>query len=141
MSSEDVDFLCEMLVQLKSLQCLRLSGVSIDDTGAVALAEALKDHTSLMLLDTSLNEITSVGMSTLAPVIRANNIQHLYISGNEKAGSCDDIALAIVDCGNLLCSLSISNANIKTIMNRLFQMKSLVDLTISNCNTICYYNL
>ena len=35
LTSEDVDFFCGLLLQLKSLKCLRLSDVSIDDDGAV----------------------------------------------------------------------------------------------------------
>ena len=139
--SEEVNFLCGVLIQLKSLQCLDLSGVRIYNDGAVALAEALKDHTSLTLLDISRNDITSVGMMAFAPVIRANNIQHLDIANN----SCNDLALAIVECGESLQSLNIGNVIwnplelrvgfniiwIETILNGLFKMKNLVDLDIS----------
>ena len=147
LSSGDINLLCEVLVQLKSLQCLRLSYDGIDDDGAVALAEALKDHNGLSKLNICGNKITSIGMMSFAPIIRAKSIQHLNISGNKIAGSCDDLALAIVDCGDTLQSLNIDrgtswdieelvigdNSWIKTIMNGLFKMKNLVDLNISNC--------
>ena len=134
LSSEDVDFLCGVLIQLKSLQCLELSYDDIDDDGAVALAEALKDHTSLTLLDISANYITSVGMLTFASVIRANSIQHLNIGNNEIIGSCDDLALAIVDCGESLQSLNIREVTwYEPVMNGFLKMKNLVDLNISDC--------
>ena len=146
LSSEDVDFLCGVLIQLKSLQCLRLPHHGIDNDGAVALAEALKDHTSLTQLVLSFESITSVSMLAFASVIRANNIQHLNIANNKIEGSCDDLALAIVDCGESLQSLNIGEAisiteelvigdNLwtKTILNGLFKMKNLVDLNIYNC--------
>ena len=156
LSTEDIDLLHEVLVQLKSLQCLRLSNVSIDDDGAVALAEALKDHTSLTLLDISHNNITLVGMSAFAPVIRTNNIHHLDIAWNDIKGVYRDLALAIVDCGDSLQSLNTSNAIdnanelvcisnpslygftdygwIKNILKGLFTMNGLVDLNISRCH-------
>ena len=140
LSSDDVVVLCEVLVQLKNLQYLRLSGVDIDDDGAVALAEALKHHTSLILLDISDNNITAFGMLAFAPVIRANKIQHLDISANEFEGSCDDLVLAVLDCGDSLRSLNITKENstevsswIKGIMNGLCKMKDLVDLSICEC--------
>ena len=133
LSSEDVDFLCEVLVQLKSLKCLRLYNVSIDDDGAIALAEALKDHTSLRELDISCNKFTSVGMLAFASVIRANNIQHLDISGNKTEGSCDDLALAEVACGDSLQSNICKGTWYEMIMNGLLKMKNLVDLNISDC--------
>ena len=91
LSSDDVHHVCEVLGQLDSLCCLRLPWTHIDDVGAIALAKALKDHTRLTELDISRNEITSVGMSALAMVIRANKIQHLNISRNKIGGSCDDL--------------------------------------------------
>ena len=138
-SLDDVHHLCGVLIQLESLCCLRLPGAFIDDVGAVALGEALKGHTGLRELDISHNKITSVGISALAPVIRANKIQHLNISENKIYGSCDDLALAIADCGETLQSLNICSTRwlgrgvLDQIKN---QMRHLVILDISD-NAIC----
>ena len=106
-SLDDVHHLCGVLGKLESLCCLRRARTDIGDVETVSLAEALKGHTRLTELDLSHSKITSVGLSALAPVIRANKIQHLNISGNEIYGSCDDLALAIADCGETLQSLNI----------------------------------
>ena len=161
LSQDNVGILCEVLVQFKSLSCLKVLNSNIDDTGAITLAEALKDHTSLTEVDLSYNliyidssdiGITAVGMSAFAPVIRANNIQHLNISGNKI--SCDDLLLAIVDSGDSLQSLNIGGRprnlrpyddeaiyfegtdwNAGIIIDGLSKMKLLVELVISNCDT------
>ena len=158
-----VHILCEVLLQLKSLSCLKFLNSEIDDTGAIALAEALKDHTSLTEVDLShygttlslsVSGITAVGMSAFAPVVRANNIQHLNISGNKIDFSCDDLLLAIADSGDSLQSLCIGSApcnlgpyddeaiyfegtdwNAEIIIDGLCKMKLLVELGISNCDT------
>ena len=104
LSSEDVHLLCGVLKQLESLW--KFSNNEIDDAGAVALAEALKNHTSLAELDLSSNKsITSVGMSTLAPVVRANNIQCLNVSQTMLDKSCNNLAMAVGHCGGELQSL------------------------------------
>ena len=134
LSLDDVHHLCEVLGQLESLCCLRLPSACIDDVGAVALAEALKGHTRLTKLDMSVNTITSFGVSALAPVIRANKIQHLNISENEIDGSCDDLALAIADCGETLQSLNIQYTGllVKGVLNQMKnKMRHLVGLYIS----------
>ena len=143
LSLDDVHHLCGVLGELQSLCCLKVTGTCIGDVGAVALAEALKGHTGLTELDISHNEITSVGMSALAPVIRANKIQHLNISWNEIDGSCDDLALAIADCGGTLQSLNIDSAgrdslptptvlHVKGVVNQMkIKMRRLVILKIS----------
>ena len=128
--SEDVNLLCRVLGQLESLCCLRLPYTGIGDTEAEALAEALKGHTILTELDICDNGITSVGMSALAPVIRANKIQHLDISGNKIYGSCDDLVLAIADCGETLQSLNIHHTGL--LMKDLSKMKNLFVLDISS---------
>ena len=132
-SLDDVHHLCGVLGRLESLCCLRLTSAGIGDVGVVALAEALKGHTRLTELDISYNEITSVGMSALAPVIGANKIQHLNISGNEIDGSCDDLALAIADCGGTLQSLDIQGTGllVKGVLNQMKnKMRRLVVLDI-----------
>ena len=134
LSLDDVHHLCGVLGQLESLCCLRLLFVNIGDVGAVALAEALKGHTRLTDLDISFNNITSVGMSALAPVIRANKIQHLNISRNEFDCSCDDLALAIADCGETSQSLNIKSTGllVKGLLNQMKnKMRRLVILNIS----------
>ena len=134
LSSEDSHLLGEVLVHLKkSLSCLNISSNQIGDAGAVALAEALKNHIGLTELDISGNKITSVGMSAFAPVIRANSIQHLNISENEIGGSCDDFALAVVDSGDSLQSLNIEHTkwNTRIIVDGLNSMEQLVNLNIN----------
>ena len=140
LSFDDVHHLWGVLGQLENLCCLRLEWADIGDVGAVALAEALKDHTGLRELDISHNEINSVGMSALAPVIGANKIQHLNISWNVIDCSCDDLALAIADCGETLQSLNIHYTGLLLVKGVLNQMKNkmrhLVVLDIS-ANAIC----
>ena len=138
LSLDDVHHLCGVLRQLESLCCLRLPSAGIwtdiGDVGAVALAEALKGHTRLTELDISCNKITSVGMSALSPVIRANKIQHLNISENEIDGSCDDLALAIADCGGTLQSLKVIHTGllVEGVLNQMKnKMRRLVVLNIS----------
>ena len=136
LSLDDVHHLCGVLGQLESLCCLKLTWTYIGDVGAVALAEALKGHTRLTELDISFNNITSVGMSALAPVIRANKIQHLNISYNVIDGSCDDLVLAIADCGETLQSLKVIRTGlfVKGVLNKMKnKMRRLVILDIS-CN-------
>ena len=82
LSLDDVHRLCGVLGQLESLCCLRLPWNGIGDVAVVEIAEALKGHTRLTELGIGDNKITSVGMSALAPVFRANKIQHLNISEN-----------------------------------------------------------
>ena len=138
LSLDDVHHLCEVLGQLESLCCLRLPSAYIGDVGAVALPEALKGHTGLTELDISFNNITSDGMSALAPVIRANKIQHLNISCNVIDGSFDDLALAIADCGGTLQSLNITFTGllVEGVLNQMKnRMRRLVVLDIS-CNAI-----
>jgi len=134
LNSDDIRLLCGVLRQLKSLCCLTLSYNGIGDTGAVALAKVPKDCTSLTELDISHNFITPVGMSALAPVIRANSIQHLNVSGNEIDCLCDDLLLAIVDCRDTLQSLNIENIMWKEriFKDGLKKMKHLVNLNISD---------
>ena len=134
MSLDDVHHLCGVLGQLESLCCLTLASAGICDVGAVALAEALKGHTRLTILDISNNIITSVGMSALAAVIRANKIQHLSISWNEIDDSCDDLALAIADCGETLQALNIhcTGLLVEGVLNQMKnKMRRLVVLDIS----------
>ena len=134
LSLDDVHHLCGVLGQLESLCCLTLTWTDIGDVGAVALAEALKGHTRLTELDISFNNITSVGMSALAPVIRANKIQHLNISYNVIDGSCDDLVLAIADCGETLQSLKVIRTGllVKGLLNQMKnKMRRLVILDIS----------
>ena len=88
LSSDDVHHLCVVLEQLETLCCLGLPYAGIGDVGAVTLAKALKGHIGLTKLDIRNNRITSVGMSALSPVIRANKIQRLNISWNKTDGSC-----------------------------------------------------
>ena len=134
-SSEDFHHVCGVLGQLESLCCLRLPWTGISDIGAVALAEGLKGHTRLTELDIGHNKITLVGISALAPVIRANKIQYLNISGNKIDGSCDDLALAIADCGETLQSLNICSTIgllVKGVLNQMKnKMRRLVILDIS----------
>ena len=64
------------------------------------------------------------------------------------AGSCNDLAIAIVDCGESLQSLKFGkctvttsiriirdNLLVTTILNELFKIKDFVDLSISYCVT------
>ena len=135
LSLDDVRHLYGVLGQLESLCCLRLPWTGIGDVGAVALAKALKGHTRLTELDLYWNEITSVGMSALAPVVRANKIQHLDISWNEIHSSYHDLALAIVDCGETLQSLNIYSTGllVKGVLNQMKnKMRRLVILNISD---------
>ena len=133
--SDEVHHLFGVLGQLESLCCLSLPCAHMGDVGAVALAKTLKGHTRLTELDLYANLLSSVGMTELAPVVRANKIQHLNISWNKIDGSHDDdLALAIADCGETLQSLNIHNTGllVKGVLNQMKnKMRCLVILDIS----------
>ena len=82
--SHGVDVLCKVLVQCKSLHHLDFSDYEMGDSGAEALAEALKDHTSLRQLKINgyctVDKLSLVGMNSWSKVIRSNSIQHLDLS-------------------------------------------------------------
>ena len=131
LSIKDVRLLCGVLVHLKNLSSLKLSKCGIDATGAVALAEALKDHTGLTELAIDYNDISLINMSAFASVIRANNIRHLTLSSFGTDGPCEDLALAIVDHGNELQSLRIGGTRkCVRIIDGLHKMRHLVELYI-----------
>ena len=130
-SSKEVRLLCKLLGYCKYLSCLDLSRNRIDDDGAEALAEALKEHTALKELDLSCNEITSEGISAWPLVITNNKIQHLDISCNHIRGSCNSLAEAIVKRGDSLRSLHLNEnkLDMKCITEGL---KSLTQLSVLN---------
>ncbi len=73
-----------MLEHCKKLRSLDLSHNKIGNRGAIAIAEALKDHTNLLELDMSSNGITSEGVTALSQVIKCNHLQHIDLSHCES---------------------------------------------------------
>ena len=71
----------QVLLHCRSLRCLDLFRTSIGDSGAVALAEGLQDHTSLLKLRLGNSGITLDGITSLIHVIRCNHLLDFEISG------------------------------------------------------------
>lgn len=62
---------------------LDLSGTELDDNGACALAKALKDNTSLAILNVSNNNITMEGYHHLCNIIKnTQSLTNMNVSGN-----------------------------------------------------------
>ena len=77
-----------------SVQELCLSGNQIGNMGATALADALKVNTSVQELDLRFNEIGGVGATVLADALKVNaSVQALYLNFN-KIGDVGTTVLA-----------------------------------------------
>ena len=98
----------KVLVHCKNLRCLNLAFNGIGDSGAVALAEGLKDHTRLVELNLGVNNwITSEGIAALATVFRSNHLHHLDLQYC-SLGSEGTTALVDSLCGGSLQTLHLS---------------------------------
>ena len=97
-----------VLVHCKNLRCLNFAGNEIGDSGAVAIAESLKDHTRLVDLDLGVNKITSEGIAALATVFRSNHLHHLNLHGC-SLGSGGTTALVDSLCGISLQTLDLGD--------------------------------
>ena len=141
--SEGAKVLSEMLVHSKSLRSLQLQYDSIDDSGAIALAEGLKDHTRLQELNIGENKVTSASFPALIRVLRNNSLHHLNLY---KCGlSSDDVcvlvdalnkdSLQVLNIGNNDISREADNklddAGIKSLSLGLVNFKQLKYLNIS----------
>ena len=100
-----------MLVHCKHLRCLDLTDNHIGDDGAVALAEGLKDHTSLLELRLGYNYITSQGALALVEVLQHNHLQHLDLSVN-SIGPESMAALVDVICADSLQKLQLCGSGL-----------------------------
>ncbi len=125
-----------MLEHCKKLRSLDLSGNYIDDRGAIAIAEALKDHTNLLELDMSSDAITSEGVTALSQVIKCNHLQHIGLS------YCKSFPKSLIDvmCGDSLHTLCLSDNELgvdgmASLSVGLKKCKQLVKLDISHNNT------
>ena len=75
--------LAEMLKENTTLQQLEVSGNSIGQGGATALAEMLKENTTLQQLNVSINSIGQGGATALAEMLKENTtLQQLNVSIN-----------------------------------------------------------
>ena len=106
--SKCMQCLSTALVHCKNLRCLKLKSNYIGDSGAVALAAGLKDHTRLVELDLGYNDITSEGIAALATVFRSNHLHHLDLY-NCCLGSGGTTALVDSLCGGSLQTLDLSD--------------------------------
>ena len=105
--SKYAQLLGKVLVHCKNLRCLDLSWNDIGDSGAVAIAEGLRDHTRLVELDLGYSKITSEGIAALATVFRSNHLHHLDLWGC-SLGSGGTTALVDSLCGGSLQTLDLS---------------------------------
>ena len=97
-----------VLVHCKNLRFLNLAGNKIGDSGVVAIAEGLKDHTILVDLDLGwYNNITLEGIAALATVFRFNHLHHLNLCYC-SLGSGGTTALVDSLCGGSLQTLNLS---------------------------------
>ena len=95
--SEGAKVLSEVLVHSKSLRSLQLQHNNIGDSGAIALAVGLKDHTRLQELNIAVNEVTSVSVPALTRVLRNNSLHHLNLN---DCGLSSDNVCVLVDALN-----------------------------------------
>ena len=84
LGSKCAQCLGKVLVHCKNLRCLNLIYNDICDSGAVAIAEGLKDHTRLVELNLGYNKITSEGIAALNTVFRSNHLHHLNLQEKKK---------------------------------------------------------
>ena len=71
-------------VSLAALARISLRDTGISAKGGVAIAEALKFHSSLMILDLCFNRIGTKGSKAIAEALRVNHsLTSLYIGSNE----------------------------------------------------------
>ena len=106
--SDGAQVLSKVLVHCKNLD-LSLNGIG--DVGAVALAEGLKDLTSLLELRLGNNGITSKGALALVEVLKYNHLQHLSLLIN-RIGPESMAALVDVICADSLQTLKLSEGNL-----------------------------
>ena len=108
---EGAKVLSEVLVHSKSLRSLQLKHDNIGDSGAIALAEGLKDHTRLQELNIGENKVTSASFPAFTRVLRNNSLCHLNLY---KCGLSSDDVCVLVDVlnGDSLQTLDIGNDDI-----------------------------
>ena len=123
--SDGAQVLSKVLVHCKNLRCLDLTHNCIRD-GAVALAEGLKDLTSLLELRLRNNGITSKCALALVEVLKYNHLQHFNISFN-RIGPESMAALVDVICADSLQTLKLSRCG-------LLSCRQQVELNISDNN-------
>ena len=128
----------KVLVHCKNLRCLNLALNDIDESGAVAIAEGLRDHTRLVELDLGYNEITSEGIAALATVFRSNHLHHLNLRGC-SLGSGGTTAMVDSLCGGSLETLDLDDNELGeegtvALCGGLKNYTQLVKLDISNNN-------
>ncbi len=129
--------LSDILSQIKSRGCdssLDLSGIELDNEGALALADALSENKNIQELDLSYNEIGSDGCKALANL----NIKNLNLSGNFIADGATFFlenthieVLALNDCKitDSIAKRIFQNKHLKTLC---LAKNGLTDDAISN---------
>ena len=134
--SDGARVLSKVLVHCKKLCCLDLSSNYIGDDGVVALAEGLKDLTSL--LELRLHRITSQGTLALVEVLKYNHLQLLDLSDNSIAPE-SMAALVDVICADSLQILRLNRCGLLldgavSLSAGLKNCRQLVKLDISDKN-------
>ncbi len=134
-SSDGEQILSNILVHCKSLRCLNLSNNKI---GIMAIAEGLKDHTSLLELNLGSN-IACKGVAALSHVISCNHqLQHLNLAkcslGPEGVATLIDVI-----CGDFLLTLNLGgnglgDDGIESLSGKLNKFTQLAELNISDNN-------
>ena len=132
--SDGAQVLSKVLVHCKNLRCLDITDNCIGD-GAVALAEGLKDLTSLLELRLRNNLITSQGALALVEVLKYNHLQHFNIS-SYSIGPESMAALVDVICADSLQTLGLRgfDVSVSLISAKLKSCRQLVRLDISYHN-------
>ncbi len=102
--SGGLQVLNRMLEHCKKLRSLNLSDNDFGDREAIAIAEALKDHTNLLKLVMIRSGITSENVTALSQVIKCNHLQHIDLR------RCESFPISLVDvmCGDSLHTLCLS---------------------------------
>ncbi len=113
-SSDGAHILGKFLVECKRLRSLDLLMNSIDDYGLIAIADGLKDHTSIQDLMLGRNHITSASMAALSQVVSCNHLHQLNLTSS-RLGSEGIAALADVMCVDSLQTLDLSYTNLNEV--------------------------
>jgi len=80
-SANELDSLCGIIKQSKSLTKMRLVSTCLDDTGASAIASAIKQSHSLTTVDLSSSVVGDIGASAIAEAIaQSKSLTHVNVS-------------------------------------------------------------
>jgi hypothetical protein len=125
-----------LLVELKQISFLDLSGNRLTDTNIIMLSKVLENHRYLKYLDLSKNIITSKGTIKLAEALRSNKtLEKLFIPGNSVDNNgLKSLVDTLVKNNRTLQYLDIAGNSISGEHTSIYRL-------LKNNNEIRYLNL